>query len=161
MDLIILFVGGLTCALALAVGMLRPWRGLLLLWISGAALGLFGRVPGLSIAYVTGSVVMGGAALLVDELIMRRWNSSHEDALQAGKKLMTCTLAALIAAGVFLGPLWGVLVAGIVGTMGGTYFTDVGQPASGLTRGVFYLGIRGAALLITAALLTGRLLGLF
>lgn len=161
MDLIILFVGGLTCALGLVVGMFRPWRGLLLLWISGAIIGLLGRVPGLSIAYVTGSVAMGGAALLVDELIMRRWSSSHEDALQAGKKLMTCTLAALITAGVFLGPFLGVLVAGIVYTMGETYFTGIDRPESGLTWGVFYLGIRVASLLTTAALLTGRLLGLF
>ncbi|WP_338823449.1 hypothetical protein MHOCP_16450 [Moorella humiferrea] len=161
MDLIILFVGGLTCALALAVGMLRPWRGLLLLWTSGVILAVEGPVPGLSVAYVTMAAAVGTVALLACELITRHWYRRYEDAIQAGKQWLTCTLAALLSAGVFLGPLWGVLLAGVAGTLGGACFATRRHLTAGLARGVFFLCMRGAALLITAALLTGRLLGLF
>ncbi|WP_161952796.1 hypothetical protein [Moorella stamsii] len=154
------FLGGLTFTLALAAGMVRPWRGLLLLWAVGVIFGATGLVPGLSAPYVALATVGGAVTLMAAEEIARRWYRGHKEAVLAGKQLLTGSLAALLLAGIFLGPLWGMILAGGTGGLGAAYLARR-HLLHELAAGLFLLCLRLGALFLTAVLLGGRLLGLF
>jgi hypothetical protein len=154
------FLGGLTFILALAAGVVRPWRGLLFLWATGVIFGVTGLVPGLSASYATLATVGGTVALMAAEGIARHWYRGHKEAVLAGKQLLTGSLAALLLAGIFLGSLWGLLLAGGTGSLGAAYFARR-HSLSELAVGLFLSCLRVGALFLPAVLLGGRLLGLF
>ncbi|KYH32352.1 hypothetical protein [Neomoorella mulderi] len=158
--LAISFLGGLTFTLAMAAGVVRPERGLLLLWAAGVILGATGLVPGLSAPYVALATVGGTVALMAAEGVARRWYRRHKESVLAGKQLLTGSLAALVMAGIFLGPLWGLFLAGSTGSLGAAYFSRR-HLLHELAAGLFLPGLRLGALFLTAVLLGGRLLGLF
>ncbi|QGP90769.1 hypothetical protein MGLY_00800 [Neomoorella glycerini] len=154
------FLGGLTFTLALAIGMVRPWRGLLLLWAVGVIFGATGLVPGLAAPYVALATVVGAAALMAAEGIARRWYQGHKEAVLAGKQLLAGSLTALLLAGIFLGTLWGLILAGGTGSLGAAFFARR-YSLSELVVGLFLPCLRLGALFLPAVLLGGRLLGLF
>ncbi|WP_258359947.1 hypothetical protein [Moorella sulfitireducens (nom. illeg.)] len=154
------FLGGLTFILALGAGVIQPWRGLLLLWAAGLIFGATGLVRELSASYVTLVTIVGAVALMATEGITRPWYRGHKEAVLAGKQLLAGCLTVLLLAGIFLGPLWGLLLAGSTGSLGAAYISRR-HSLAGLARGLFLLCIRVGALLLPAALLGGRLLGLF
>jgi hypothetical protein len=154
------FVGGFTFSLALAAGMVRPWRGLLLLWVAGVLLGASGMVPGFSPSFVALAAVAGAAALMIAEIAGRYWYRRYKEAILAARQVLAGSLTALILAGIFLSTLWGLLLGGGTGGVGAVYLARRYSLAR-LAAGLLLPFLRVVALCLPSVLLQGRLLGFF
>ncbi|MDN5345037.1 MAG: hypothetical protein PWQ18_1151 [Clostridia bacterium] len=158
--LILYFLGGLIFCVALVAGLVRPWRGLVLIWASGVIFGMTGLVPGLTPPYVASATILGSAALAAGERATRRWFGRYGEATRAGVQILLGALTALLVGGIFLGPLWGLALAGGAGGLAAVQLTRLHSLPEAATA-LWRPGLRLGALLIPAALLGGRLLGLF
>ncbi|BCV21913.1 hypothetical protein [Moorella sp. Hama-1] len=159
-NMAISFLGGLTFILALAAGVVRPWRGLFLLWGLGVFYGSTGLVPGLTPLYVAIITVAGALLIAAGERLAGWWPESSRQALTTGGQLLLASSATLLLAGVFLGPLWGLATGGALGALGAAYLHRR-YPLAATVIGLFPLILRGIALLLVGILFNGRLLGLF
>ncbi|MGI9860162.1 hypothetical protein SDD30_02095 [Moorella naiadis] len=157
---IISFLGGLGFTLALAAGLVRPWRGLFLLWALGVFYGLTGLAPGLTPPYVAVITVVGALLIATGERLARWWPASSREAVATSGQLLLAASATLLLAGVFLGPLWGLVSGGALGALG-TAYLHRRYPLAAIASGLFPLILRGIALFLVVILLNGRLLGLF
>lgn len=152
--------GGLLTALALAAGMLKPWRGLALLWLLGAAYGISGFAPQLEAGYFAVVIALGAILLAVLEQIRRYWRQRQSKAWSGFEQLLLGSFTVFILAGIFLGPSWGIALGGGLGGLGALFLQRYDSLASPGWALVLFL-TRGAVLLLVAVFLNGRILAFF
>lgn len=154
------FLDGLSLILALAAGIVRPWRGLFLLWALGVFYGSTGLAPGLTPPYVAVITVAGAFFIAAGERLAGWWPEGSRQALATGGQLLLASSATLLLVGALLGPLGGLVTGGALGALGAAYLHRRYRFPN-LIIGLFPLIIRGIALFLVGILLNGRLLGLF
>lgn len=159
-NMTISFLGGLTFVLALAAGMVRPWRCLFLLWALGVFYGSTGLAPGITPLYIAVSTTAAAGLLAAGEYLHARCRRGDYRTVTAGGKLLLGSSSAFLLLGLFLGPLWGLVGGGGLGVLG-TACLYKRERLPGILSGLFPLFLRGISLLLLGFLLNGRLLGLF
>lgn len=155
--IIISFLGGLITVLALVAGMVKPWRGLFLLWALGVSYGVLGLIPRLQAPYFALVIASAAALLLLVEKAGQSWRHKHREAVVTGEQLLLGSLTAFILAGIFLGPLWGMALGGGIGGLGAAYLHRQ-DSLTLMVWGLLAFVVRGVALLLTAVLLNGHIL---
>ncbi len=158
--LILSFLGGLTFTIALAAGVVRPWRGLVLIWAAGVLGGASGLVPGLTPPYVAAATVLGAAALAAVEGAARRWLQARREAVLAGEQMLLGMITVLLAGGILLGTTMGLALTGAIAGLGMARLVRR-HFLPDLAVVLMLPGLRLAVLMLPAVLLGGRLLGLF
>jgi len=156
------FGGGLSLILALAAGIVRPWRGLFLLWALGVFYGTSGLAPGLTPPYVAAITVAGALSIVAGERLAGWWQGQEQfrQAPLTGGQLLLGSSSALLLGGVFLGPLGGLVIGGALGALGTAYLYRRNQ-LPGIAFSLFPLILREMGLFLVGILLNVRLLGLF
>ncbi|OIQ61268.1 hypothetical protein MOTE_03440 [Moorella thermoacetica] len=154
------FLGGLSFILALAAGVVRPWRGLFLLWALGVFYGSTGLVPGITPPYIAAVTAAGAGFLAAGEHLAALYRRHCHQAAAAAGQLLLGSSSAFLLLGLFLGPLWGLAGGGLLGALGAAclYRRDR-LPV--IAYGLIPLLLRGTGLLLMGFLLNGRLLGFF
>ncbi|APC08879.1 hypothetical protein [Neomoorella thermoacetica] len=153
------FLGGLSFSLALAAGVVRPWRGLFLLWALGVFYGSTGLAPGLTPPYIAVVTAAGAGFLAAGEHLLARCRRHGRRTITGGQLLLGGSSAFLLL-GLFLGPLWGLVGGGGLGVLGAACFYRRDR-LPGIVFGLIPLLLRCTGLLLMGLLLNGRLLGLF
>ncbi|GAF24813.1 hypothetical protein MTY_0141 [Moorella thermoacetica Y72] len=153
------FLGGWSFILALAAGVVRPWRGLFLLWALGVFYGSTGLAPGLTPPYIAVVTAAGAGLLAAGEHLLARCRRHGRRTITGGQLLLGSSSAFLLL-GLFLGPLWGLVGGGGLGVLGAACFYRRDR-LSGIVFGLIPLLLRCTGLLLMGFLLNGRLLGLF
>jgi hypothetical protein len=153
-------LGGLITGLALAAGMIKPWRGLALLLLMSILYVAAGLVPPLEGRYFALVFALGAVLLIIFTQLEQYWRRRHSKAVLGGKQLLLGSFTAFILAGIFLGPLWGLAVGSGIGGLGVVYLQGY-HSLSALGWGLLVILLQGLVLLLIALFINTRVLAFF